>query len=323
MPHLHVLSSLSRRIDRLPALRDRVWRFEGETLARLWRTLGAGDVDAASNRGERLLRLGGPWLRKHQHVLVNLQTAFPHWSRREVEAMAPRVWGTLGRVLAEYACLDRICDPASDRVRVVDLGGIDHVRRSGRPAIYVAPHLANWNLLPVAASRSGIQLTVVFRRQSNPVIEALMSSWQAALGCGFVEVGEASRGLLRELRAGRSVGLLMDQRYDGGGEKVPFFGVPANTTLVPARLALRLGVPLIPARIERRDGARFLITVHRPIAPEAGLTPEAAARDMTAQVNALFARWIAAAPDQWLCVKRRWPRPRQPLPWKAGEVAAA
>ena len=31
---------------------------------------------------------------------------------------------------------------------------------------------------------------------------------------------------------------------------------------------------------------------------------------MTAQVNALFARWIAAAPDQWLCVKRRWPRPR-------------
>ena len=35
---------------------------------------------------------------------------------------------------------------------------------------------------------------------------------------------------------------------------------------------------------------------------------------MTAQVNALFARWIAAAPDQWLCVKRRWPRPRAYLP---------
>ena len=70
--------------------------------------------------------------------------------------------------------------------------------------------------------------------------------------------------MLRELQQGRSVGLLTDQRYDRG-EKVPFFGVPATTTLVPARLALRLNVPLIPTRIERRDGARFVITVHRPV----------------------------------------------------------
>ena len=63
----------------------------------------------------------------------------------------------------------------------------------------------------------------------------------------------------------------MDQRYDRG-EKIPFFGIPASTTLVPARLALRLGVPLIPARIERRGGARFLITVHRPVEPRPGST---------------------------------------------------
>ena len=78
---------------------------------------------------------------------------------------------------------------------------------------------------------------------------------------------------------------------------------------MPAQLALRLGVPLIPARIERRGGARFVITVHRPVEPEAGLDPEEAAVGMTARVNQLFARWIAAAPDQWYCARRRWPRP--------------
>ncbi len=313
MPHLHLLSSLSRRVDRVPAMRDRLWRLEGETLARIWRSLGAGDLDAASDRGERMLRLVGPRLRKQQHVLFNLRTAFPHWSWRQVEAMAPRVWGTLGRVLVEYACLDRICDPAEGRVRIVDLGGIRHVLQQGIPGVFVAPHLANWNLLPVAASRWEVPLTVVYRRQSNPAIEDLMTRWQSALGCGFVEVGEASRGLLRELREGRSVGLLMDQRYDRG-EKIPFFGEPASTTLVPARLALRLGVPLIPVRIERRGSAHFLITVHRPIEPAPARSLDDAARDMTAQVNELFARWIAAAPDQWLCVKRRWPRPRPKLP---------
>ena len=47
-----------------------------------------------------------------------------------------------------------------------------------------------------------------------------------------------------------------------------------------------------------------------------GLDPEAAALGMTAQVNDLFARWIAAAPEQWLCVKRRWPRVA-PADWAA------
>jgi KDO2-lipid IV(A) lauroyltransferase len=321
VPHLYLMGSLSRRIDRLPALRDRIWEFEGSILAGVWRYLGADGPDRASERGERLGRLLGPHLRKHRHVLFNLATAFPDWSRVEVEAMAPRIWGAIGRTLAEYACLDRICDATEQRVRVIDLGGLEHVLRTGRPGIFVAPHLANWNLLPLAASRSGIPLTVIYRRQSNPAIERLMPDWRRALGCGFLEVDEASRGMLRELQRGRSVGLLMDQRYDRGA-MVPFFGVPATTTPVPARLALRLKVPLIPARIERRAGARFLITVHRPLEAVASLDAEEAALDLTERVNALFARWIAAAPDQWLCAKRRWPRPRRKLPL-SGNVSLA
>jgi lauroyl/myristoyl acyltransferase len=41
---------------------------------------------------------------------------------------------------------------------------------------------------------------------------------------------------------------------------------------------------------------------------------------MTAAVNARFAAWIAAAPDQWLCVRRRWPRQRVRIP-KGGKVS--
>ena len=91
MPHLHFMSLLSRRIDRLPGLRDRVWRIEGDMLVRLWRALGNGDVNTASARGERLVRLVGPHLRKQQHVLTNLATAFPKWSQAQVEATAPSV----------------------------------------------------------------------------------------------------------------------------------------------------------------------------------------------------------------------------------------
>jgi Kdo2-lipid IVA lauroyltransferase/acyltransferase len=310
VPQLYLMSSLSRQIDRFPALRDRIWQLEAAGLGRLLRAASAGDPDAASDRGERFGRLIGPHLRKHQHVLRNLRTAFPTMPQRTVEATAGRIWGAIGRTLVEYALLDRICDPASGRVRVIDLGGLEHIRRTGRPGIFVSAHLANWNLLPLAAAHASVPLTVVYRRQSNPAIERLMDDWRTPLGCGLLEVKEASRPMLRELQQGRSVGLLIDQRYDLGQE-VPFFGVPANTTVVPARLALRLGLPLIPVRVERRGSAWFVITVQRPVEPEPGLAEGDAALAMTAKVNGLFARWITAAPEQWLCAKRRWPRPHK------------
>lgn len=319
MPRLFVLNSLARQIDALPALRTALWDVEATVLERIWRAAAGRDTDAASALGARLGRFLGPRSHKHKLVRLNLSTAFPTWLPHEVEAMARRVWGSIGRTLAEYPLLERICDPAEGRVRIVDLGGIAEVRRSGRPAIFVSAHLANWNMLPAAATMADIPLTAVYRRQSNPVIDRLMAGWSAALGCRFLEVSEATRPLLRELHAGRSVGLLMDQRYDRG-EKIPFFGVPATTTLVPARLACRLDLPLIPARVQRLEGARFVVTISRPIRPEPGLDEETAVRAMTATVNERFARWIAACPDQWLCAKRRWPRQRLRTP-RRGKVS--
>ena len=82
--------------------------------------------------------------------------------------------------------------------------------------------------------------------------------------------------MLRELRQGRSVGLLMDQRYDRG-EKMPFFGVPGDHHAGAGASGPALIVPLIPAGSSAAR-ARFLITVHRPVEAEPGLDAEAAAR---------------------------------------------
>src|SRR3954465_1761376 len=87
VPHLHLLSSLSRRVDKVPALRDRLWSLERATIDRIWSALGDGDPEAVSDRGELLGRLIGPRIRKQRHVLRNLATAFPvgrpcGWRRR-------------------------------------------------------------------------------------------------------------------------------------------------------------------------------------------------------------------------------------------------
>lgn len=308
-----MMHALARRIEALPLLRDRLWEIEARLLTRAWEAAAARDIDAASSLGRRLGRRLGPLSYKHQHVLANLATAFPHWLPQQVAATAREVWGSIGRTLVEYPLLERICDPGEERVRVIDLGGLAAARASGRPAVFVSAHIGNFNLLPLAARAAGIPLTVVYRRQTNPLIERLMGGWREALGCRFLEVDEATRPLLAELRRGRSVGLIMDQRYDRG-IKVPFFGRPATTTLVPARLAVRLDLPLLPARVERLRGTRFAVLVHPPVERPPGLDEEAAALAMTARINELFAGWITRRPSQWLCAKRRWPRQRARMP---------
>jgi KDO2-lipid IV(A) lauroyltransferase len=313
------MPSLARRLDALPRLRDALWDLEAAVLDRAWRAAAARDPDAASELGWRLGRRLGPLSHKHKHVLANLRIAFPGWLPQRVDAVAREIWGSIGRTLIEYPLLERICDPAEGRVRVVDLGGLEAIRRSGRPGIFVSAHVGNWNLLPLAAVRSDLPLSVVYRRQSNPLIERLMGRWRATLPCTFLEVDEATRPLLRELQRGCSVGLVMDQRYDRGA-KVPFFGVPATTTPIPARLAVRLGLPLVPAQVRRLRGARFAVLIHRPIPAPADLDGEATALAMTAAINEQFARWITGAPEQWQCAKRRWPRQRFRIP-KGGKVS--
>jgi KDO2-lipid IV(A) lauroyltransferase len=300
--------------------RDALPKAETLFLDLLWCAAKAtGDPDAASDLGAFFGRLIGPHAARNRHVLANLHTAFPDWPPHRVRDTAAKAWTNFGRVVAEYPFLPEICDPVRGRIRVVDMGGLALVRRTGKPGVFVSAHLANWNLAPAVANQAGVPLTVIYTPLKNTGLETRIKSHLAAVGCVFLEAKRAGRQMLRELQQGRSLGIVMDQRYDRGA-KVPFFGVPASTSLGPAKLALRLGLPLIPTRVQRLGKARFQITVHRPLMLDFSLPEAEAAQRATSRINELFARWITDAPEQWLCPKRRWPRTRIGQP-KHGKVS--
>lgn len=163
-------------------------------------------------------------------------------------------------------------------------------------------------MAPVAVARLGLPLTVIYRKQTNPRLEALFQRARRDLPWRHLEVEEAARGMIRELEGGRSVGLLPDQRFEGG-ELVPFFGRPAPTPTAPARIALKLGLPFVPGRVVREAGCRFRIEIHPPLEPDPSIgDPRARAFALTLALNRLFERWIRERPGEWLCAKRRWPR---------------
>ena len=298
----HVLRPLRRRL---------AWPFEALALAVFWQVCALLPAERASALGRALLRVLGPRLPWHRQLRSNLAVALADASPARTEDLAREAWGNFGATLAEYPHLRTIArGQFREHVDLVLSPEVEARCRSGLPSVFVTAHLGNWELAGAAAASTGVPLSAVYSRQANPLIDWMVQRHRRALGCGFVTNEAGARPLLAELLAGRSLGLLADLRVDNG-EPLPFFGQAARTTLVPARLALKFGCPLVPMRVERLGGARFRATAHPPIRPEdESVDPAQQARSMMRQFNELLETWIREQPAGWQCLKRRWNKDR-------------
>ncbi len=268
-------------------------------------------VERASLLGARFMAWLGPKTGKQAQVMANLRVALPDKSEREIAALARESWANVGAVLAEYARLDELT-AAGGRpfIETVVRGDSAGLADRGVPCIFVTAHLGNWELAAFVARQLKGPLELVYNPQKNPLLEKMVQQQRSVLDCRFISKVNALRGMLKALKNGRSVGLLVDYRVDGG-KLVPFFGVDAETTPAPAWLSLKTGCAIVPVQVERREGARFRVTLHEQlrVEPREGETDEQAVDRVTTEINDIVAGWIRARPGQWLCSKRRWPKP--------------
>ena len=118
------------------------------------------------------------------------------------------------------------------------------------------------------------------------------------------------RQMLRALKAGEAVGLLPDQVPPQGlGVWAPFFGKPAYTMTLPARLVQQTGAVLLLIWGERLPASAGYCIHVRPWQGEVADAPEAAA----AQVNAQMERLVRECPAQYLWGYARYKQPRAEL----------
>ncbi|MEZ5825416.1 MAG: lysophospholipid acyltransferase family protein [Geminicoccaceae bacterium] len=302
-PVFKVLAERFRPVDR--ALRS----METGIVRLVWLAARSLSVERASNLGALVGGLIGPRTRKHKHVTRNLRLALPDRDKRSVEQSARETWRRIGRVLAEYPHIDELCRLDSrKRVTIDSETPIEDIRAAPLGFVFLAMHQANWNLPALSGALGGFDLDVVYAEQKHPAFEKMIAEHRNRMPCGFIHVRDVPRRMIESLRKGRSVGLFVDHRIDEG-EPVPFFGHDALTTTIPARIARKLGTGIIPTRIERLDGVRFRLTLGRPIHADPAITDDrAAAHEMMCRVHARFEEWVRACPEDWCCVKRRWPR---------------
>jgi Kdo2-lipid IVA lauroyltransferase/acyltransferase len=286
----------------------RQWIEAGFVIA-CYRLLGKLPLRVASGLGGALARFLGPKLRVSERARRNLRRFLPELGADGIERTVREMWDNLGRTAAEYPHLTRLTVFVPDAdIEVAGAEHVDAAKAAGKPIVFFAAHLANWELAGLAAARHGTPVHLIYREANNRHVEILFREGRGAFAAGLIPKGASGARLaMQALKQGKHLGMLLDQKMNDG-IAVPFFGVDAMTAPALAVLALRFDCVVLPVRVERLGAApEFRVTVEAPMdIPRTGDRTADAKTLMTA-VNARMESWIRGRPGQWLWLHRRWP----------------
>ena len=238
----------------------------------------------------------------------NLKAAFPEKRAAEIETILSGMWDNLGRTVAEYPHLRKFDRIGPDtRIDVVGIPLIDRAVADGKGVLFLSGHLANWEMMPMSGELYGLPGATVVRHPNNPYVARWIGR-QRGLKGPKEQIGKHSgaRRIFAQLRGGKVIYMLVDQRNDEG-IAVPFFGRDAMTTPVPAALALKLGSRILFARNQRLGrSARFRVTVQEAPTFQPSGDEAADTRKLTEIITAEVETMIRQEPSQWLWIHNRW-----------------
>jgi KDO2-lipid IV(A) lauroyltransferase len=262
-------------------------------------------VSWASATGSGLARLIGPRLKATRYARTNLALALPGQAQR-TEHIIRDMWANIGRTLAEYPHLHEL---AEKRTELVGQEILDDLKERERPVVFFSGHLANWEIMNAFLTLNGLQMDPVYRPPNNPYVRNMLDRYRSLNGAiDLIPKSEAgTRQLVKSLRAGRNIGILIDQKYNRG-LSVPFFGREAMTSTAFIQLAWKYNCPLVPVRIERLTGPNFRLTLYEPIRADIAEGHDAEFQQKAARIHKMLEDWIRERPGQWLWLHRRWPK---------------
>ena len=264
-----------------------------------------------ADRLAALLRFIGPMLREHRIGRANLVAAFPEKTPEEIEQILRGVWDNLGRVAAEFAHVDRLCegDP-EDRVYIDYTPGtaerFKRLRDSGKPALIFASHLANWELPALLAAADGLDTLVLYRRPNlKAVANVVVGIREKHMGEMVATSLGAPMRLARGLAENRHVAILVDQHYVRGVE-VTFFGRRCMANPLIAMLAREAEFAIHGTRAIRLPSGRFMADFTEPVAPVRDAEGKIDVQGTMQAITDVVEGWVREHPEQWLWLHRRW-----------------
>ena len=257
----------------------------------------------SSNLGFLIGKLFGPVFRSKNLIIENLKKSNISIQQNYNE-VATNVLGNYGRIFSEYPFLKNFRNgKLNNFIEINGKNYLEKILKEKKRVVFVSGHFNNFELMAMQIEKVGIELSAIYRPLNNVFLNKTMEKIRTQHICkNQIKKGMAgTRQVIKNLKKGSSVALMIDQRVREGS-KVKFFGNLATTTTIPAQLIKKYKCELVPIYIERKEKYYFKMHISKPIKVSTKKTTQ----EITLFLNSVLEKMILKNPDQWIWTHNRW-----------------
>ncbi len=262
-----------------------------------------------------------------RNVWDNLRHVLPDAPKSRLRQAAKAVFRNVAYYYADLAQLPHMDIDQFFRERLIYSGIEEYIRSNiekGRGVVMLSAHIGNAEMAGQSLVPLGIPCFAVTEAVKPARLSRMLNSIRRTHGVEVMPVGVPSaKRIMRTLRDGGTVALMVDRDIHGPKMLLPFFGEETWMPTGPIEVALRTGAAIVPAFSSRHG--RYVIEANAQPPIEIERTDDLQADVRTAMleyISRLETR-LRAEPDQWMVLERIWDAEiREPQPSKEPEEAA-
>ena len=263
----------------------------------------------ASNLGGMMGKFFGPLFRSKSITKKNIKIGLGEISKENEKEIINGMWSNIGRTFAEYVFLK---DFKFNKINFnhVEINGtkyLDEIKKNNQSVIFYSGHFANFELMAMELDKFGIKCAAIYRPLNNFFLNPVMEYLRMKYICpNQIPKGRMGmREIIDKIKNGYSIALMVDQRVSEGPREA-FFNKPAHTTTIPAQLALKYDSKLVPISLERKEGIKFIMTIHEPYKVKKTGYEDQDTKNITLKINQILEKMIIKNPKQWIWSHNRW-----------------
>jgi lauroyl/myristoyl acyltransferase len=245
-----------------------------------------------------------------RHVQANMrQVLGPEASERRVHGAAREAVRNAARYYADLIRMPHM-DVHRFYERTFTLEGLSHLQKAlaeGKGAVLASAHFGNPEIgVQVLAAVDILVLALIEPLEPSQLLR-LTQRLRSAHGHTYLPATFSGvKEVLRHLRRGGAVAILIDRDIQGRGVPVPLCGRPAPMPMGAVDLALRTGAELIPAFVHREPGFRYHGYIGPPLSLVRSDDEQRDLRVNSANLLARFEEHLRADPGQWAVLEPVW-----------------
>ena len=240
----------------------------------------------------------GPFFKSRKIIDKNLHVFNKDITNLEKKRIISSMWKNYGKTFIEYVFLDFFRKNKSQ----IQIQGKE-ILKEKKPRIFISGHFANFELMSMEITKQDIKLATIYRPLNNFFLNPFMEFLRKKYVCkNQIKKGiNGVRDTIEYINRDYSIALMIDQRVSEG-DKIKFFGKDALTTTLPAQLAFKYKLPLVPVFIERDEKDKFTLKFYEEI--KANDFKDKI--ELTKKLNDVLEKMIISNPAQWIWSHNRW-----------------